>query len=125
MRVLVLGAAGTLGRPTLRSLVAEGHEVWGLTRRVTGARTIAAYIARPVIGDVLVGDSIRRVLTEAQPQAIVASLSARPPRSPSRLREFRPTLRLWQEIPMLLRLAARRAPGLYLGRLRLRLRRSR
>jgi nucleoside-diphosphate-sugar epimerase len=106
VRVLVLGAAGTLGRPTLRSLVAEGHEVWGLTRRVIGARTIAAYQARPVIGDLLVSESMRGVLAKSQPQAVVALLSARPPRSPSRLREFRPTLRLWQEIPTLLELAA-------------------
>ena len=32
MRVLVIGATGVLGRPAVRRLLAEGHEVAGLAR---------------------------------------------------------------------------------------------
>ena len=33
MKVFVAGASGVIGRPTVRRLVAAGHEVTGMTRR--------------------------------------------------------------------------------------------
>jgi uncharacterized protein YbjT (DUF2867 family) len=55
MRILILGATGTLGRPVTRSLLERGHSVRILTRNAENARKILG-------GDVEVveGDSTRR-----------------------------------------------------------------
>lgn len=47
-RVLMLGATGTIGRATVRALVARGHEVLCLTRRAAGDAIPAGAIGRIV-----------------------------------------------------------------------------
>jgi len=51
MRVFVAGGTGTLGRPTVRLLVAAGHEVRGLARTPDREAAIRALGAEPVVGD--------------------------------------------------------------------------
>jgi nucleoside-diphosphate-sugar epimerase len=51
MRVFVAGGTGTLGRPTVRLLVAAGHEVRGLARTAERGEAIRALGAEPVVGD--------------------------------------------------------------------------
>lgn len=58
MRVLVAGASGVLGRPTVRQLRAAGHEVVGLARSAASAETVAALGAASVRGDVLDAASV-------------------------------------------------------------------
>ena len=53
MRVFVAGATGALGVPVVRLLVADGHEVVGLTRSPSRASMVAKLGARPVIGNAL------------------------------------------------------------------------
>lgn len=59
MRVLLAGASGVLGRPTLRHLVDMGHEVVGLARGDAAAEAIGSLGGTPVSGDVLDADAVR------------------------------------------------------------------
>ena len=51
MRVLVIGATGMIGRPAVRQLLADGHQVTGLARDEGRAAVVAAQGATPVVGD--------------------------------------------------------------------------
>ena len=51
MRVFVTGATGTLGRPTVRQLVAEGHEVRALARAEKNEKLLREMGAVPVGAD--------------------------------------------------------------------------
>ena len=62
MRVLVIGATGVLGRPAVRRLVADGHEVSGLARSAARAAVIAAQGITPVVGDLFDSSSLAAVL---------------------------------------------------------------
>lgn len=50
MRVMVIGATGVLGRPLVRRLLAEGHEVSGLARGVDRVAAVRETGAKPVQG---------------------------------------------------------------------------
>ncbi len=62
MRVLVIGATGVLGRPAVRRLLADGHDVSGLARSVDRAAVIAAQGIAPVVGDLFDSSSLAAVL---------------------------------------------------------------
>jgi nucleoside-diphosphate-sugar epimerase len=49
MRVFVAGATGTLGRPTVRALVAAGHTVRGVARRPENVAVLRALGAEPAL----------------------------------------------------------------------------
>ena len=51
MRVFVAGGTGTLGRPTVRLLVASGHEVRALARDAERAAQVRHLGAEPVVAD--------------------------------------------------------------------------
>ena len=51
MRVFVAGGTGTLGRPTVRLLVAAGHEVRALARSPERGAALRALGAEPVVAD--------------------------------------------------------------------------
>ena len=59
MKVLMAGASGVLGRPTLQHLVDAGHEVLGLARSDAAATAVQSLGGVPVRGDVLDADSVR------------------------------------------------------------------
>lgn len=46
MKVLVVGAGGTLGLPLVRRLLAAGHDVDGITRSKSSATAVTAAGAR-------------------------------------------------------------------------------
>jgi len=58
MRVLVAGAGGTLGLPTVHALAAAGHEVVGLVRSPESAERVKSVGATPAFGDVLDAPSL-------------------------------------------------------------------
>lgn len=62
MRVLVIGSTGMLGRPAVRRLVADGHDVTGLARNDDRAAVVAAQGIRPVVADLFDVDSLAGVL---------------------------------------------------------------
>ena len=51
MRVFLAGGTGTLGRPTVRLLVAAGHEVCALARTPERGEALRRLGAEPVVAD--------------------------------------------------------------------------
>jgi 2-alkyl-3-oxoalkanoate reductase len=84
MRVFVAGATGALGIPVVRSLVAEGHEVVGLTRTPAKQHLLTDLGAHVVIGDALDAATVRSVVASSAPDAVVHALTAIPRRGPLR-----------------------------------------
>ncbi|GAB3715491.1 NAD(P)-dependent oxidoreductase [Amycolatopsis oliviviridis] len=62
MRVMVIGATGVLGRPLVRRLLAEGHEVSGLARGEDRIAAVRATGAKPVTGSLFDVDSLAGAL---------------------------------------------------------------
>jgi nucleoside-diphosphate-sugar epimerase len=94
MKVFVAGATGVLGRPLVRALVADGHEVTGLTRYAHKRASIEGLGARAAVADALDADALARVVREAQPTHVVHLLTALPPAGAYRPRGLRPTNRV-------------------------------
>jgi nucleoside-diphosphate-sugar epimerase len=76
MKVLVAGATGAIGAQLLPRLLADGHEVIGMTRGAAKAGAIEAAGARPAIADALDPDQVARTVAEVEPEAIVHELTA-------------------------------------------------
>jgi uncharacterized protein YbjT (DUF2867 family) len=53
MRILIAGATGAIGRPVVRRLRANQHEVFALTRSPDSAPALKEIGAEPVIADAL------------------------------------------------------------------------
>lgn len=111
MKVFVAGATGAIGRPLIKQLSAAGHEVTGLTRSESKRGLIESLGARAAVADALDPEAVGRVVSEAEPEAIVHQLTAIESVNPRRLdRDFALTNRLRTEGTDHL-LAAARAAG--------------
>lgn len=80
MKVFVAGASGVIGRPTLRQLVAAGHDVVGMTRREERAGEIREAGAEAVVCDVFDAEALREAVVAAQPEVVLHALTALPPK---------------------------------------------
>ncbi len=80
MKVFVAGASGVIGRPTVRQLVAAGHEVVGMTRREERAGEIREAGAEAVVCDVFDAEALREAVVAAQPEVVLHALTALPAR---------------------------------------------
>jgi nucleoside-diphosphate-sugar epimerase len=78
MRVFLAGAAGAIGRPLTRLLVAAGHTVTGTTRSTEKAGGIEAAGATAVILDAYDGDAVRAAVTGARPEVVIHQLTDLP-----------------------------------------------
>lgn len=86
MRVFVAGGTGTLGRPTVRLLVAAGHEVRGLARTPERGAVLRTLGAAPVVADffdlqamtaaVAGAEAVLHLATRIPPPARMRSLAA-------------------------------------------------
>ena len=76
MRIFVAGATGALGKQLLPRLVANGHEVTGMTRSASKADAIREMGATPVVADALDPDEVAQAVAEANPEVIVHELTA-------------------------------------------------
>jgi 2-alkyl-3-oxoalkanoate reductase len=90
MRVFLAGATGVIGRPLVRQLLADGHEVVGMTRTPAKAESLRDVGVEPVVADALDAAAVKRAVVEAQPQAVLHQLTAIPQRLDPRkiLRDF-------------------------------------
>jgi nucleoside-diphosphate-sugar epimerase len=78
LRVFLAGATGVAGRRLLPRLVAEGHEVTGMTRTPGKAADITAAGAEPAVADALYADAVRAAVVAARPEAVVNHLTDLP-----------------------------------------------
>jgi 2-alkyl-3-oxoalkanoate reductase len=76
MKVFVAGATGALGRALVPQLVAQGHEVVGMTRSASKQDLLRSLGARPVVADALDPDAVAGVVASAEPEVIVHQLTA-------------------------------------------------
>jgi nucleoside-diphosphate-sugar epimerase len=94
MKIFVAGATGVLGRVLVPQLVAQGHEVVGMTRSAAKQDLVRQLGARPVVADALDPHAVAQAVASAEPEVIVHELTAlsgelsardmrRPERSPA------------------------------------------
>ena len=76
MKVLVAGATGAMGKQLLPRLVADGHEVVGITRSEAKLDLLRELGATGVVADVLDPDQVARVVAETEPEVIIHQLTA-------------------------------------------------
>lgn len=78
MKIFVAGATGAIGRPLIAQLLAQGHDVVGLTRSSKKARTLAEQGAEAAIADVFDADAIHSILKRTQPEVVIEQLTSLP-----------------------------------------------
>jgi len=78
VKVFLAGARGVVGRRLVPLLVEAGHEVVGLSRSPEGARDLERLGVRSVVGDVLDGAAIERLLKAERPEIVFAQVSGTP-----------------------------------------------
>ena len=76
MKIFVAGATGVLGRALVPQLVAQGHEVVGMTRSASKQDLVRSLGARPVVADALDPDAVAQAVASAEPEVIVHQLTA-------------------------------------------------
>ena len=76
MRVLLLGATGTIGRAVLHALIARGHEVVALARPETSAAKVAQLGATVVHGDIGTPAEARAVLARTGADGLMIGRAA-------------------------------------------------
>jgi 2-alkyl-3-oxoalkanoate reductase len=76
MKVFVAGATGVLGRALVPQLVAQGHEVVGMTRSASKRDLVRGLGAVPVVADALDPDAVAQAVASAEPEVIVHQLTA-------------------------------------------------
>jgi nucleoside-diphosphate-sugar epimerase len=78
MKVFLAGAGGAMGRHLIPRLVAEGHEVVGMTRSEAKHDLVRSLGARHVAADALDADAVSRAVTAAEPEVILHELTSIP-----------------------------------------------
>ncbi len=80
MRVFLAGATGVIGRRLTALLLAEGHEVTGMTRSAQRVEQLRAAGAEAVVADAFDAEELKRVVAEARPDAVIHQLTSIPAR---------------------------------------------
>jgi 2-alkyl-3-oxoalkanoate reductase len=111
VRIFLAGATGVIGRRLLPLLLAEGHQVTGMTRSPQRADALRTVGAEPVVADALDADAVRTVVQAARPEVVIHQLTSIPARiDPRRIeRDFELNDRLRSEGTRHLVAAAREA----------------
>jgi len=76
MKVFVAGATGALGHHLVPQLVANGHEVVGMTSKPGKQELVRSLGARPVVADALDPEAVAQAVAQAEPEVIVHQLTA-------------------------------------------------
>ena len=78
MRVLIAGASGAIGRPLVRRLRANQHEVFALARSPGSISALKEIGAEPVIADALDAAAVKAAVGQIQPDAVINELTSLP-----------------------------------------------
>jgi nucleoside-diphosphate-sugar epimerase len=76
MRVFVAGATGALGRQLVPKLVADGHDVIGMTRNASKGDLLVSLGAEPVLADALDRTAVTEAVVASRPDAIINQVTA-------------------------------------------------
>ena len=78
MRIFIAGSTGVLGIRVVPQLVAEGHEVWGMTRTPSKADGLRALGAEPSVCDAYDLPALRDAVLDAHPEMLMHLLTDLP-----------------------------------------------
>jgi nucleoside-diphosphate-sugar epimerase len=78
MRIFVAGASGVIGVRLVPLLVAEGHEIAGMTRTPSKTEALRELGAEPVVCDVFEPLELERVVVEFAPEMVMHQLTDLP-----------------------------------------------
>jgi 2-alkyl-3-oxoalkanoate reductase len=78
MRVLIAGASGAIGRPLVRRLRANRHEVFALARSSDSAPALKEIGVEPVIADALDAATVKAAVGRIRPGAVINELTSLP-----------------------------------------------
>jgi nucleoside-diphosphate-sugar epimerase len=111
VRVFLAGATGVIGSQLVPLLLADGHQVTGMTRSPHKADALRASGADPLVADALDAKAVTSAVKAARPDAVIHELTAIPQRLDPRkiVRDFTLTDRLRTEGTRNLIAAAREA----------------
>jgi nucleoside-diphosphate-sugar epimerase len=76
MKVFLAGATGAIGKQLVPMMVADGHEVVGMTRTPAKQDEIRALGARPAVADGLDPEAVAQVVAEAEPEGVIHQLTS-------------------------------------------------
>jgi uncharacterized protein YbjT (DUF2867 family) len=77
-RIFLAGASGVIGQKLIPLLVAQGHQVAGMTRSASKAEAISALGAEPVVCDVFDRDALTQAVVAFAPDVILNELTDLP-----------------------------------------------
>jgi nucleoside-diphosphate-sugar epimerase len=78
MRILIAGASGAIGRPLVRRLRANQHDVFALARTPESAPASKEIGAEPVIADALDAAAVNAAVGRIRPDAVINELTSLP-----------------------------------------------
>ena len=78
MRILIAGASGAIGRPLVRRLRANQHEVFALARSSDSAPALREIGAETVIADALDAAAVKAAVGRIRPDAVINELTSLP-----------------------------------------------
>src|SRR5438874_9283245 len=78
MRILIAGASGAIGRPLVRRLRANRHEVFALMQSPGSAAALKEMSAEPVIANALDAAAVKAAIGRIRPDAVINELTSLP-----------------------------------------------
>jgi nucleoside-diphosphate-sugar epimerase len=78
MRIFLAGATGAIGRRLALLLIADGHDVTGITRSAEKAKLLKQAGVKPVVVDVFDALALEQTVWEARPEVVIHQLTDLP-----------------------------------------------
>ena len=78
MRILIAGASGAIGRPLVRRLRADRHDVFALTHSRDSGAALRDIGAEPVIADARDAAAVKAAVERVRPAAVINELTSLP-----------------------------------------------